>query len=149
MPDTDPLSDITLADVLRDNAVNQVSALIAAKHAVAGFERLPATASKTYIFTGNLLNVNPRPAMLIPGAGKTATANVIQALTRAYGDKGYKFYYADQRNPDGSTPLNKIDGDAHAVEYLALASDKAQRPWQYTFAKDVGYKHFTPEQSKF
>ena len=35
-----------------------------------------------------------------------------------------------------------IDGAAHAELYLQLAEGKSQGPWQQTFVKGIGYKHF-------
>lgn len=35
-----------------------------------------------------------------------------------------------------------LDGAAAGAFYLDLAAGKEQGPWQQTFVKDVGYKHF-------
>jgi hypothetical protein len=57
-------------------------------------------------------------------------------------DSKYRFYYADERKPDGSAAYSAIDGDAHAKHYVELAEGKTQGPWQQTFVKGVGYKAF-------
>ncbi len=54
----------------------------------------------------------------------------------------YRFYYADERKPDGSVAGGAISGPAHAEFYLKLAEDKAQAPWLATFVKDKGYVNF-------
>jgi hypothetical protein len=46
-----------LEDINTEFAVNVFSPLFAAKEAVKGFKQLSESASKTFIFTGNLLNV--------------------------------------------------------------------------------------------
>src|SRR4051794_16950715 len=53
-----------------------------------------------------------------------------------------RFYYADERNADGTPAYSKISGEAHGKFYAELAEHKSQGPWQQTFVKDVGYKHF-------
>ena len=53
-----------------------------------------------------------------------------------------RFYYADERKPDGSAAKSEIDGEAHAKHYIELAETKEQGPWQQTFVKGVGYKKF-------
>jgi len=77
------------------------------------------------------------------GVGKSATAHIIQSAAAAYKDHGFKFYYGDERKPDGSAAFS-VDGAAHAKLYVELAEGGAQRPWQQTFVKGVGYKHFPP-----
>ena len=137
-----------MPDLTRDTNINFVTPVIAAKHAVAGFARLSEAASRTFIFTGNLLSILPRPVAATFGAGKAAMANAIEALTLGYSGKGYKFYYADERWEDGASPLNDIDGPAHGKEYLELALDPKQRAWEYTFVKGIGYKAFTVKDAE-
>jgi hypothetical protein len=55
------------------------------------------------------------------------------------------FYFVDERHEDGSPMVEGVNGDAHAEEFLKLARDPKQGPWQYTFAKGIGYKAFTPK----
>lgn len=62
-------------------------------------------------------------------------------------DISFRFYYADERNPDGSNVGRDISGEAHAEFYYTLAKgsgsgEQGQRPWLQTFVKGVGYKEF-------
>jgi hypothetical protein len=153
-----PLS-LPLADFTRDFNVNTTSAFVAAQQAVLGFEQLPNSASRTFIYTGNITNTAIIPPLLDLGVGKSATAHIIQSAAAAYKDRGFKyvahslkissgeidncrFYYGDERKADGSAAYSSIDGEAHAKFYLELAEGESQGPWQQTFVKGVGYKHF-------
>jgi len=53
-----------------------------------------------------------------------------------------RFYYADERKPDGAPSYSKIDGAAHGDFYVSLAEEQKQQPWLATFVKGVGYKNF-------
>ena len=53
-----------------------------------------------------------------------------------------RFYYGDERKADGAAAFRDIDGEAHGKIYLELAEGEEQGPWQQTFVKGVGYKHF-------
>ena len=91
----DPLSlsskTLTIDDVERDLNGNTTSVLVAAQQAVLGFKDLPKTASRTFIYTGNILNVKPLPALLDLGMGKAASAHLIMASAAAYGEaQGFK-----------------------------------------------------------
>jgi len=136
-----PLS-LPLADFTRDLNINTTSAFVAAQQAVLAFEQLPDSASKTFIFTGNILNTTTMAPLLDLGVGKSATAHIIQSAAAAYKDRGYKFYYGDERKADGSAKF-AVDGEAHGKLYLELAEGKSQGPWQQTFVKDMGYKRFS------
>ncbi|KAK8136114.1 hypothetical protein PG984_004054 [Apiospora sp. TS-2023a] len=138
---TDPLS-VPLENFERHFAINTTSAFMAAKHAALAFATLPASASRTFIFTGNCTNVMPIASLFDQGAGKTASAYMMRVAAEAYEDKGFKFYYADERKADGSPAYGAIDGDAHGEMYTELAEGKEQGPWSQTFVKGVGYKEF-------
>lgn len=156
-PPNDPLS-LQLTDLYRDLNVNMVSPFVAAQQAAAGFAQLPASASKTFIYTGNILNTAIIPQLLDLGVGKAATAHIIQSAAAAYKSHGYKyvqlcylvskrltlcrFYYADQRKADGKAVYSAIDGDAHAELFLELAEGGLQGPWQQTFVSGTGYRDF-------
>ncbi|KAJ5753518.1 uncharacterized protein N7511_007671 [Penicillium nucicola] len=137
----DPLS-LSLADFTNDTNINTISAFAAAKEAAASFAQLPETASKTFIYTGNILNTTTMPPLLDLGVGKAATAHIIQSAAETYADRGYKFYYADERKADGSSAGRGISGEAHGALYVSLSGDSSQGPWQQTFVKDVGYRQF-------
>lgn len=64
--------------------------LISAQQAVLAFRQLPASASKTFIFTGNILNLKTVPGMMTFGMGKTATAHAIEYAATAYKGEGFK-----------------------------------------------------------
>ncbi|CAI7606797.1 unnamed protein product [Penicillium bialowiezense] len=135
-----PLS-LPLSDFTRDLNVNTTSAFVAAQQATMGFAELPASSSKTFIYTGNMLNTTIIPPLLDLGVGKSATAHIIQTAAASYADRGFKFYYADERKADGTiTP--QIDGEAHAEFYAQLAEGESQGPWQQTFVKGSGYQKF-------
>ena len=88
-PPNDPLS-LQFTDFSRDLNVNTVSPFVAAQEAAAGFTQLPASASKTFIYTGNILNTTIIPPLLDLGVGKAATAHIIQSAAGAYKDRGFK-----------------------------------------------------------
>jgi hypothetical protein len=77
-------------DFNKELAVNTTSVLVAAQEAVQGFKDLPSSASKTFIFTGNKLNVVAKPDVIIFGMGKSATAHMIQSAGLAYHSQGIK-----------------------------------------------------------
>ncbi|KAK7934862.1 hypothetical protein PG985_000357 [Apiospora marii] len=137
----DPLS-VPLENFSRHFAINATSAFMAAKHAALAFAALPASASRTFIYTGNCTNVAPITSLFDLGVGKSGAASMIQVAAEAYRDKGFKFYYADERMPDGSPMYNDLNGDAHADMYTELAEGESQGPWSQTFVKGVGYKEF-------
>ncbi len=85
----DPL-EISLKDAIRDMNINTFSALAAAKEAVKSFEVLPKNAARTFIFTGNITNLQPIPALISQGMGKSATAHMIQTAASVYADRGYR-----------------------------------------------------------
>ncbi|ETN43379.1 uncharacterized protein HMPREF1541_02538 [Cyphellophora europaea CBS 101466] len=126
----------------RDLAINTTSVLVAAQEAVKSFSGLPESEAKTFIFTGNILNTEPILPLFSAGMGKSATAHLVHASSLAYRKQGYKFYYVDERNEDGTVAGRKIDGDAHAQFFWQLAQDPQQREWLATFVKGKGYKAF-------
>lgn len=88
-PPKDPLA-LPVTDMLVDLAVNTASVLTAAHEAINGFTQLPSSASKTFIYTGNRLNIAPIDPLMSLGIGKSATAHIIVSAAQAYQDKGYK-----------------------------------------------------------
>ncbi|RAH44991.1 SDR family NAD(P)-dependent oxidoreductase [Aspergillus brunneoviolaceus CBS 621.78] len=139
--DADDVFKITTEQFTRDLNVNTTSVFVAAKLAVEGFETLPASAARTFLYTGNALNTVAVPPLFTLGVGKTATAHMIECAAIAYREKGYKFYFVDERRADGSSS-GDIDGAAHAQLFAELAENKEQQPWQQTFVKGGGYKVF-------
>ena len=156
-PADDPLA-LSVADLNDSLQVNTASALVAAQQAQKSFASLPTTASRTFIYTGNILNITPMTPFLGLGRGKSATAHLIALASRAYQAKGYKyntpsfywqqdianvcrFYYADERKADGSAAY-QISGDAHGEFFVQLAEGSKQGPWLATFVKGKGYVEF-------
>ncbi|KAK6067514.1 fungal specific transcription factor domain-containing protein [Seiridium cupressi] len=62
------------------------------------FAELPESAARTFNYTGNCLNVSPILPLTDAGVGKSATAHLIHCASEALKDRGFKFYYADERN---------------------------------------------------
>ncbi|RDW63058.1 uncharacterized protein DSM5745_10169 [Aspergillus mulundensis] len=137
---------ISADDFVRDLNVNTVSAYVAAQKAVEGWEALSAEegVKKTFIYTGNALNtvVAPVAGWLDLGVGKSASAYWVGAADALYREKGYRFFYADERLDSGEAKGYEIDGPAHAEFFAQLASHEGEVPWLATFVKDKGYVKF-------
>ena len=69
---THPL-DISLSQLEHDTRINTHSPLLAASLFIQSSSFLPSTASKTFIFTGNMLNEVVNPVCLGFGMGKSST----------------------------------------------------------------------------
>lgn len=52
------------------------------------------------------------------------------------------FYYADERQADGSPMGKNIGGENHGDFYYELANKKEQGPWDATFTLGKGYVDF-------
>lgn len=82
---------LSLDEFTRDLNINTTSPFVAAKEAVLGFAQLPASASKTFIYTGNITNnAVTFPPLMTLGAGKSATAHMLQNAASVYADQGFK-----------------------------------------------------------
>jgi hypothetical protein len=90
---------LSLTDFTHDMNVNTTSAFVAAQQAVLAFEQLPESASRTFIYTGNILNTTTMGPLLDLGVGKSATAHIIQSAAKAYQDKGFKYAAALLERP--------------------------------------------------
>lgn len=88
-PAKDPF-DLPLEDFNNNVTINIRSAFVAAQQAVAGFAQLPDSASRTFIYTGNVLNVAMLPQFLTAGIGKSGAAHMIWNASAAYKERGYK-----------------------------------------------------------
>lgn len=53
-----------------------------------------------------------------------------------------RFYYADQREPDGRPAALARDGEAHVNLYWELAQEEKQSTWLVTFTKEKGREEF-------
>lgn len=88
-PPDDPFA-LALEAFNRDLSVNVTSAFVAAQQAVAGFAQLAEASPKTFIYTGNILNVEIIPGFIDQGMGKAAGAHMVWAASAAYKDRGFK-----------------------------------------------------------
>ncbi|MCJ1444006.1 MAG: hypothetical protein MMC23_004506 [Stictis urceolatum] len=138
VPASNPLS-IPLAHFASNLAVNTTSAYAAACLSVKSFSTLPASASRTFMYTGNMQNTLLYPESHSLGVGKNASAYFIEMASHAYGPKGYKFYYVDERNEAGESVMGDIDGEAHGEVFLELSRMPEQGAWDWTFVKGKGY----------
>lgn len=91
-PDNDSALSISAESVASDLAVNTVSAYVAAQQALIGWATLPKDTKKSFIYTGNILNVSivPMPMFLNVGMGKSASAFWIGVADATYAAKGYR-----------------------------------------------------------
>ncbi|WVW82658.1 hypothetical protein I302_104669 [Kwoniella bestiolae CBS 10118] len=80
----------------------------------------------TFILTGNAFNTLVNPFFATQGVGKSASAHWIQAAAKAEALRPAKFYYCDQRTPEGKPCYTGLNGDAHADLYLKLAEEEEQ-----------------------
>ncbi|UKZ90239.1 uncharacterized protein TrAFT101_005266 [Trichoderma asperellum] len=128
----------------KDLRLNNTSAYIAAREAVAGFERLDKSLSKAFIYTGNWLNAvtMSNPIFVTLAAGKSAAAAWIGGASVHYKSKGYGFYFADERTAEGRAVTSGVSGAAHAEAYLKLAENKNEQPWHTTFVAGKGFVDF-------
>lgn len=88
------------------------------------------------------MNLASFDGLLTLGLGKSASAHMIQSAATAFTGQGYKFYYADQRQPDGKLCGKGISGHSHGKMYAHLAEDVKQGPWLQTFVQGNGYTEF-------
>ncbi|KAI0378123.1 hypothetical protein F5Y04DRAFT_163728 [Hypomontagnella monticulosa] len=143
-PDKDSIFSIPVENVTSDLNINTVSPYVAAREAVKGWETLPQGTKTTFIYTGNMTNVAiiPAPMILNLGMGKSASAFWVGVADATYSARGSRFFYADERNGDGSSKGMAIDGPAHGDFYAQLANHVENVPWHATFVKDKGYVKF-------
>lgn len=91
-PDQSSVLSVPAEAFAADLNINTTSAYVAAQLAVKGWETLPADAKKTFIYTGNALNVQliPVPAMLTLGVGKAASSFWVGLADSLYSAKGFR-----------------------------------------------------------
>lgn len=87
VPATDPLAagSLSAVELQQDFMVNTTNALVAVQQLLAG----PTESKKSFIYTGNFLNVEVMPALLTNGLGKSAAAHLMHVASEAYKSKGY------------------------------------------------------------
>jgi NAD(P)-dependent dehydrogenase (short-subunit alcohol dehydrogenase family) len=91
-PDKDSIFSISAESVALDLNVNTISPYVAAQQAVSGWETLPKETKKTFIYTGNILNVSiaSMPMMLDLGMGKSASASWIGLADTTFSARGFR-----------------------------------------------------------
>jgi NAD(P)-dependent dehydrogenase (short-subunit alcohol dehydrogenase family) len=146
-PTPDSVLSVPTEQFTKDLNVNTVSPYVAAQEAVKSWASMgegQQGGNKTFIYTGNALNqsVMPVPLFLTLGVGKSASAHWIGLADALYSEKGYRFFYADQRLPDGAPMGNNVDGPAHGEFYAQLVQREKEVPWLATFVKGKGYVKF-------
>ncbi|CAD6441271.1 0ef69fec-2fc4-44f8-be79-e7e7f2f6ccaa [Sclerotinia trifoliorum] len=140
-PCANPLA-IPVEQFNKDLNVVVTSAYAAAYEAVEGFKTLPEGITKTFIYNGNITNRRPMPGMLAIGMGKSAVAHLIHAASELYKKDGYRFYWADERTPEGGMIGYEINGEAHGDFFYELATSEKPLPWDATFVAGKGYVDF-------
>ncbi|KAF2684786.1 NAD(P)-binding protein [Lentithecium fluviatile CBS 122367] len=135
-------SKINVEVFSRNLAINTTSVFAAAQATITAFAKLPDSASKTFLYTGNGLIAKSSPRLVDLGVGKAASAHLIQVLAQTYRGKGWKFYYVDERQADGGFSM-PVSGEAAAEFYPQLAEGKEQETWLQTFVKGKGYVDFS------
>jgi hypothetical protein len=89
----DPKNAFSLSadEFVKDLNINTVSVYVAAQQAALGFAQLNESASKTFIYTGNILNekITLAPLMSL-GVGKSAVAHLIHNAAGVFKELGYK-----------------------------------------------------------
>jgi len=88
--DGNPLS-VSVADIESSLNINTLSMYATAQQAVAGYEKLPKSVLKTFLYTGNILISAPRPLLISLGMGKAASAHVIRAAALGYNEQNYRY----------------------------------------------------------
>ena len=134
---------VSLQDYTAAMNIGVNSAFAAAQQAVLGFHKLPTDLQKTFLFTGNGLNTMVMPPLLNLGMPKAAAAHMIEAAAQSYADKGFRFYFGDERTEEGKVRGTAISGKGHADFYYDLAQKKDQGPWDATFVTGKGYVDFS------
>jgi hypothetical protein len=83
------------------------------------------------------------PEFFALGVTKSSTWYMVQTLiaTPLFASKGYRFYYVDERTPEGKG-MRFISGPGHAEFFLQLAEQEGQGDPLATFVRGKGYTGF-------
>ncbi|KUI74205.1 Versicolorin reductase [Cytospora mali] len=88
----------------------------------------------TFIMTGNM---TPRrifpPALTTLGVGKSGANYWVGTADAAFKGEGIRFFFADERSPDGGPVGNKPNGESTTEMYLKLIEGKEDYPYYVTF----------------
>ncbi|KAM0342536.1 hypothetical protein ACHAPU_009510 [Fusarium lateritium] len=143
-PVADDMFTLTQESLVQDININTLGPYVAAQQAVSGWKTLPNETKKTFIYTGNKMNLQalPMAATATLGMGKSASSYWINLADMLYKNKETKFYYADQRQVDGNMGGMGLDGDAHGQFFVKLVQQEEDIPWHATFVPGTGYVKF-------
>ncbi|KAH8797731.1 putative short-chain dehydrogenase [Xylogone sp. PMI_703] len=108
------ISDIPIAAYQRSLQINTVAPYLSAQLSIESVSKVTNGGPKTFIFTGNCLNVKVLPRFWSFGSAKSATAHIIIAASMYYENRGYRFYYVDERTPEGEPVMDDLSGEANA-----------------------------------
>jgi hypothetical protein len=86
------------------------------------------------------------PDILSLGLTKHAAWYMIQNLVAIYKDQGFRFYFVDERTPEGKG-MFFISGQAHADLFLELTERDDQGSPLATFVRGVGLQSFPSDES--
>jgi hypothetical protein len=91
-PDKANMFSIPGESVHSDLCVNTISPYVAAQQCVSAWETMSKETKKTFIFTGNVLNVSilPVPMMVNLGMGKSASAYWLGVADSLYSARGFR-----------------------------------------------------------
>lgn len=105
-----------------DLTVNITSAYVASQQVMLTFKKLPESALKTFIYTGNILNTATFPGYLyrlfIFGSWKVASAHIIESAAEAYKNKSYKFV--------SLVPFLKLEGNSPSCRDFTMPMSRRQ-----------------------
>lgn len=92
-PDKESVLSIPVENLVRDFNVNTISPYVAAYEAAKGWAVMEEQTKKTFIFTGNVQNVQvlAMPMLTDAGMGKAATAYWVGVADANFKDKGYRY----------------------------------------------------------
>ncbi|KAL4792957.1 hypothetical protein BDV19DRAFT_367374 [Aspergillus venezuelensis] len=146
-PEEDSLLSVPSEKFIADLNVNTVTPYIVAQMAVREWASLSngdGDVKSTFIYTGNILNTTvwPTPVFLDLGVGKSASAFWVGSADQNYADRGYRFFYVDERDEEGKPKVQGLDGPAHAEFFASLVDREDEVPWHATFVKNRGYVKF-------
>ncbi|KAH8904218.1 NAD(P)-binding protein [Coniochaeta sp. PMI_546] len=139
-PDKNNIFSVPIGDVEKDLAVAVTSPWAAAREAV---EKWEEGKKRVFIYTGNIMakTVFPHPDFTTLGTAKRAASYLVEAADAQYKARGWRFYFADERTPEGRPMGHTPGAESHAEMYLRLAEGKEDLPSYVTFA-DGKYKQF-------
>lgn len=144
LKDPEDFLAITPQEVLNDQNVNLTSTFISIQEAIKSFDKIPSSDKpKAFIYTGNIQNIVPFPFIVTAGLGKAGAYSALGVADKLFGTKGYRFYFADERTPEGGPVLQGTSGEGAAEFYFDLAENENNDiPVETTFVTGKGYTVF-------